>query len=91
MSRPNSEGWVDKTQGNECAGTPSEAGDPSTIEAPEESGRAALQRPRPGTGGISSHADSTYLVGDDLDGFAGWFADWWLRRGRKLAGDREGG
>lgn len=55
-----------------------------TIREPKESGRAARQRPRPGTGGIDSHADSKYLAGDGLDGFVRWFADWWLRRGRRL-------
>jgi hypothetical protein len=54
------------------------------IRETEESGRAARQRPRPGTGGNSSHADSTYLAGDGLDGFIGWFADWWLPRGCRL-------
>ena len=49
-----------------------------------QSGRAALERPRPGTGGNDSHADPRYFLGDGLDGFARWFADWWLRRGEEL-------
>jgi hypothetical protein len=56
------------------------------------SGRGALERPRPGTGGISddSHADSTYLAsGEDLDGFVRWFSDWWLRRGSRLTDPAE--
>lgn len=60
------------------------AASPRIIGGTNESGRAALQRPRPGTGGNDSHADSKYLADDGLDSFVGWFADWWLRRGRKL-------
>lgn len=48
---------------------------PRIIEDTNESGRAARQRPRPGTGGTISHADSKYLADDELEGFVRWFAD----------------
>jgi hypothetical protein len=53
----------------------------ATIGTSKQSGRAALERPRPDTGGTGSHARTIYR-GRDLDAFANWFADWWLRRGR---------
>lgn len=56
------------------------------------SGRAGRQRPRPGTGGDSSHAEQTYIYDRELEEFARWFADWWLRRGCELTDpDRHGG
>jgi hypothetical protein len=62
-----------------------------SIRETKKSGRAAHQRPRPGTGGCSSHADPKYLASDGLDGFVRWFAEWWLRRGRRLTDlDRDG-
>ncbi len=63
-----------------------------TMPASKQSGRAALERPRPDTGGNDSHAGSTYRDNvRDIDAFANWFADWWLRRGRyrgPTGGDR---
>lgn len=63
-----------------------------TMSASKQSGRGALERPRPDTGGSDSHAGSTYRDSvRHLDGFANWFADWWLRRGRyngPTGGDR---
>jgi len=47
------------------------------------SGRATRQRPRPDTGGVISNAQPNYRDAD-LEGFAHWFADWWLRRGAEL-------
>lgn len=42
------------------------AASPRIIGDANKSGRAARQRPRPGTGGDVSHADSKYLVRDQV-------------------------
>lgn len=77
--------------GSESTRSERKAVSPRIIGDMKESGRAARQRPRPGTGGGISHADSKYLADDGLDSFVGWFADWWLRRGRRLTDpDRDG-
>lgn len=56
----------------------------ASFRASSIDGRAARQRPRPGTGGNNSHAGSTYNAANELRSFVDWFADWWLRRGRGL-------
>jgi hypothetical protein len=41
-------------------------------------GQSAIPR------GEAEDAGSTFSTTGELEGFANWFADWWLRRGRQL-------
>ena len=70
-----------KAAGPVTAGPAARSG--AMLAVQSQSGRAARQRPRPGTGGMSSHAPSPYPAPEHV-AFARWFADWWLRRGRDL-------
>ncbi len=83
-----------ETRPQACFGSPersSRTAHGGKIETHDQGGRAARERPRPGTREEVSHAGSKYLAHDGLDSFVGWFVDWSLRRGRELPHAARGG